>query len=161
MLETVLLKKYSNRRLYDTEKSIYVTLSEVADIIRSGRRVEVRDAQTKEEVTAFILTQIILEDAKNKNALLPVPLLHLIIQFGNNQLSEFFQTYLQQIIQVYLDQRAAFEAQFKGWIASAMDFSGMARTNWVEGGGLKTLFELNPFLKSQPTRTREEKDPEK
>jgi polyhydroxyalkanoate synthesis repressor PhaR len=160
MVDTVLLKKYSNRRLYDTEKSVYVTLSEVADIVRGGRRVEVRDAQTKEDVTAFILTQIILEDAKNKNALLPVPLLHLVIQFGNNQLSEFFQTYLQQIVQVYLDQRTAFEEQFKRWIASATDWSAMARANWSEDGGLKTLFELNPFMNPPRARGREEKDPE-
>jgi len=66
MTEPLVFKKYANRRLYDTEKSAYVTLSELGDIIRSGRRVEVRDAQTKEDVTAFILTQIILEEAKTR-----------------------------------------------------------------------------------------------
>lgn len=161
MAETIILKKYANRRLYDTEKSAYVTLGELADIVRSGRRVEVRDAQTGEDVTAFILTQIILEEAKNKNALLPAPLLHLIIQFGNNQLGDFFRTYLEQIIQAYLSQRAAFEEQFRRWIGSGMDFSEMARTNWTEQGGLKALFELHPFLRVLARTAQDPKEPEK
>jgi polyhydroxyalkanoate synthesis repressor PhaR len=159
MAEPVVFKKYANRRLYDTEKSAYVTLAELADIIRSGRRVEVRDAQTKEDVTAFILTQIILEEAKNKNALLPAALLHLIIQFGDNQLGEFFQTYLQQIVQAYLTQRAAFEEQFKRWIGSGMDLPEMARRHWSDMGGLKTIFDLNPFFKSPVAQ--EDKEPAK
>lgn len=161
MDEPIIFKKYANRRLYDTEKSAYVTLAELADIVRSGRRVEVRDAQTKEDVTAFILTQIILEEAKNNNVLLPVPLLHLIIQFGNNQLGEFFQTYLQQIIQAYLSQRAAFEEQFKRWIGSGMGFSEIAHRNWAEMGGLKALFDLNPFLRTKSRPPQDEEEPGK
>ena len=65
MAEKVLLKKYANWRLYDTEQSKYVTLTEVTQLIRNGRQVEVIDAKTKEDVTAFILTQILLEQAKN------------------------------------------------------------------------------------------------
>ena len=160
MTDPVELKKYANRRLYDTEKSAYVTLSELADIVRSGRRVIVRDAQTKEDVTAFILTQVILEEAKNKNALLPAPLLHLIIQFGDNQLVEFFQTYLLQIVQAYLSQKAAFEEQFRRWIGSGMDLSEMARRNWSEMGGLKTILDLNPFMKSSPSAQEDEAPPE-
>ncbi len=79
MNDRIVLKKYANRRLYDTQKSAYVTLSEVADIIRQGKTIQAIDAKTKEDVTAFVLTQIILEEAKNNNALLPVPLLHMII----------------------------------------------------------------------------------
>jgi polyhydroxyalkanoate synthesis repressor PhaR len=158
MTEPVELKKYANRRLYDTEKSAYVTLSELADLVRSGRQVLVRDAQTKEDVTAFILTQVILEEAKNKNALLPAPLLHLIIQFGDNQLVEFFQTYLLQIVQAYLAQRAAFDEQFKRWIGSGMDLSEMARRHWSDMGGMKTILDLNPFLKSSPP-AQEDKGP--
>ncbi len=64
MAEVARLKKYANRRLYDTENSTYVTLSEVAEMIKSGRMVEVVDEKTKEDVTACILTQIIFEEAK-------------------------------------------------------------------------------------------------
>jgi len=72
MAEKILLKKYANRRLYDTEKSRYVTLTHVAHMIKAGRQVEVIDAKTTEDITAFIITQIILEMARNRNGLLPV-----------------------------------------------------------------------------------------
>ena len=84
MAKRVLLKKYANRRLYDTERSAYVTLQQVCDLIKDGRQVAAIDAQTQEDVTAFILTQIVVEQTKNKNGLLPVSLLHLIIQYGEN-----------------------------------------------------------------------------
>jgi polyhydroxyalkanoate synthesis repressor PhaR len=155
MAARVVFKKYANRRLYDTEQSAYVTLQEVAQMIRNGRQVQVVDAKTQEDVTAFILTQIILEEAKNKNVLLPVPLLHLIIQFGDNLLGEFLETYLQQIIQAYLSQKAAFEDQFKQWIAMGMNLSESARAAGNPFEGLKPFFDLNPFFqKSGP-------DPEK
>ncbi len=126
MPDKVKLKKYGNRRLYDMEKSAYVTLNQVADLIRHGRRVEVVDAKSKEDVTASILSQIILEEAKNKNILLPVPVLHLIIQYGDNVLGEFFEKYLQQMIQTYLAHKHAVDDQFKKWLEMGRDFSNMA-----------------------------------
>ena len=66
MVEILHFKKYANRRLYDTEKSAYVTLDDVMQGIRQGRRVEVVDAKTGEDVTAFTLTQIILEESRKK-----------------------------------------------------------------------------------------------
>lgn len=156
MKDALVLKKYANRRLYDTERSVYVTLQEVADLIRRGRRVEVVDAKSKEDVTAFILTQIILEEAKNKNVLLPAPLLHLIIQFGDNILVDFLETYLQQIIQAYLLHKATFEEQFKDWIRTGMNLSDLARKSMGNLAGFKTLFDLNPFLK--PRRPGERDD---
>ena len=126
MPDKVKLKKYGNRRLYDMEKSAYVTLNQVADLIRQGRQVEVVDAKSKEDVTASILTQIVLEEAKNRNILLPVPVLHLIIQYGDNVLGEFFEKYLQQMIQTYLAHRHAVDDQFKKWLEMGQDFSNMA-----------------------------------
>ncbi|MFO7558301.1 MAG: polyhydroxyalkanoate synthesis regulator DNA-binding domain-containing protein [Desulfobacterales bacterium] len=125
MAEAILLKKYTNRRLYDTEKSRYVTLEQVADMVKSGRQVEIVDAKTKEDVTAFILTQIVLEEAKKKNILLPVPVLHLIIQYGNNILSEFFENYLQKTIQNYLEYKKAFDNQIQKWLDLGTDLSRM------------------------------------
>jgi polyhydroxyalkanoate synthesis repressor PhaR len=136
MPDKVKLKKYANRRLYDTEKSEYVTLNQVADLIRQGRQVEIIDAKTSEDVTAFILTQIILEEAKNKNFLLPIPVLHLIIQYGDNVLGEFFEKYLQQMIQTYLAHKQAMDEQFNKWLEMGLDFSNMAQ---------KTMAGLTPF----------------
>ena len=136
MAEKILLKKYANRRLYDTEKSRYVTLNEVAERIRNGQQVEIIDAKTKDDVTAFILTQIVLEEAKNKNVLLPVPLLNMIIQYGDNVLVDFFENYLQQAFKSYLAYKSSMDDQFKKWLDMGMDFSEVAQ---------KSLMQANPF----------------
>lgn len=136
MPKAIVLKKYANRRLYDTQKSQYVTLGEVAQRIREGDRVAIHDAKTKEDVTAFILTQILLEEAKSKNVLLPAPLLHTIIQYGDNVLLEFFEKYLQQAIQSYLTYRRTFDAQFEKWLEMGM---GLSQTTQ------KRIEALNPL----------------
>ena len=127
MAEKLLLKKYANRRLYDTESSVYVTLAQVAEVIRAGREVEVRDAKSDEDVTAFILTQIILDAAKNRSLLLPVPFLHMIIRHGDNLLEEFFDKYLAQTIDNYLAGKAAFEEQFRQWLDMGANISQMVQ----------------------------------
>lgn len=144
MAEKVLLKKYANRRLYNTEKSAYVTLNQVADMIREGREVEVIDAKTEEDVTPFILTQIILEEARKKNALLPVPLLHMIIQYGENVLQEFFEKYLEQTIQNYLAYKGAVDGQFKKWLDMSMRLSDMARKTMPGITPFKPFFDQSP-----------------
>jgi polyhydroxyalkanoate synthesis repressor PhaR len=133
---TLILKKYASRRLYNPESSTYVTLNQIADIIRDGKDVQVLDAKTKEDVTAFILTQIVLEEAKNRNALLPAPLLHIIIRFGGRDLQEFFQKHILQVIDTYLQFKKTFDDQFRKWIGVEMNYSEMAQ---------KTLSELSAF----------------
>ncbi len=81
MAESMIFKKYANRRLYSMSDSKYVTLGDMSEFIRKGHEVKVIDAKTEEDVTALILTQIILEQTKNKNTLLPVPLLHFMIRY--------------------------------------------------------------------------------
>ena len=116
-METIVrFKKYANRRLYNITESKYMTLSEIEGIIRQGYEIVVTDAKTKEDVTAFILTQIILEQAKNRNTLLPVPLLHVIIRYGDNVLIDFFDNYLQQVIGSYLEYKQAMDTQFQQWL---------------------------------------------
>ena len=141
MPDTVKLKKYANRRLYNMEKSEYVTLNQVADLIRQGRQVEIVDAKTKEDVTAFILTQIILEEAKSNNFLLPVPVLHLIIQYGDNILGEFFEKYLQQMIQTYLSHKQAMDENFKKWLEMGLDYSTMAQKSMAGLTPFKSFFD--------------------
>ena len=143
MAEVVVFKKYSNRRIYDTEKSVYVTLSQVADYICAGRRVKVEDANTKEDVTAFILTQIVLEKAKNKNALLPVPLLHLIIRYGDNLMGEFFEKYFYQTFQNYVIHKQAVDSQFQQWLEMGMNISKMAQKSFSEMKPFQSFFD--PF----------------
>ena len=123
MSDPLMLKKYSNRRLYDTRNSCYVTLEDVSTMIRSGEQVRIQDASTGEDVTAFILTQIVLEAAKRKNSLLPVSVLHLIICYGDNVLGEFFEKYFHKTLQNYLETKKAFDQQFGQWLDMGVDLS--------------------------------------
>lgn len=154
MAEKIVLKKYANRRLYDTDKSKYVTLNEVAERIRSGLQVEVIDAKSKEDVTAFILTQIILEEAKGRKFLLPVPLLHTIIQYGDNLLVEFFEKYLQQTINSYLTYKSSVDEQFEKWLGMGMDISEMAQKSFAGTNPLQSIFEQ--FAKKTETGKKED-----
>jgi polyhydroxyalkanoate synthesis repressor PhaR len=148
MGRTRLFKKYANRRIYDTHSSRYITIEELAAIIREGCEVKVVDAKTKADVTAYILTQIVLEQAKNNNALLPPPILHLIIQYGDNVLMEFFENYLQQIVRNYIQYKQAMDAQFKRWLDLGMGLSP---------AGSGDPMAANPFAAFFPNRSDDAK----
>ncbi len=100
----MIVKKYSNRRLYDTEGSRYMTLEELADKIRQGADVRVLDAKTGEDLTQATLTQIILE-SRGAARLLPVPLLLQLIRMGDDALAEFFGRFLGTALELYFQAR--------------------------------------------------------
>jgi polyhydroxyalkanoate synthesis repressor PhaR len=153
----LLLKKYTNRRLYDTEKSIYVTMEYVTDIIRKGRQIQVTDAKTGEDVTSSVLTQIVLEEARKKKYLLPPPLLYLIIQYGENVLTDFFEKYLEQTIRNYLLFRNMADDQFKKWLDYGENYPKMnpqAMTGLTPVKAMFDLFAVNPANET----TKEDKE---
>ncbi|PKN51636.1 MAG: transcriptional regulator [Deltaproteobacteria bacterium HGW-Deltaproteobacteria-13] len=150
----LLLKKYTNRRLYDTEKSIYVTLDYVTAVVRQGRKIQVKDAKTGEDVTSAILTQIVLEEARKKNYLLPPPLLYLIIQYGENVLTEFFEKYLEQTIKNYLLFRNVADDQFKKWLEYGENYSKINPQAAAGLSSFKSLFDLF----SAPAKDHQKKD---
>jgi polyhydroxyalkanoate synthesis repressor PhaR len=94
------VKKYSNRRLYDTDESRYVTLEELTEKVRSGGDVRVVDAKSGEDLTQATLTQIILEGPAAK--LLPIPLLAQLIRMQDDALAEFFGKYVSGALEMYL-----------------------------------------------------------
>lgn len=140
------LKKYTNRRLYDTEKSAYVTMEYVTEVIREGRQIQVIDVKTGEDVTSAILTQIVLEEARKKKYLLPLPLLYLVIQYGENVLTEFFEKHLEQTIRNYLLFRNMADDQFKKWQEYAENYS---RANPQAIAGLTPFQPLFDLFKSR------------
>jgi polyhydroxyalkanoate synthesis repressor PhaR len=105
----VLIKKYSNRRLYDTRESRYITLEELADMIRKGEVVRVLDAKTHEDLTQQTLTQLILESGR-ANRLLPTPLLHQLIRMDDDDLAEFFGKYVSWALEMYQAARSGAQA---------------------------------------------------
>lgn len=100
-MAATLIKKYGNRRLYDTGDSRYITLDELADKIRRGSDVRVVDAKTGEDLTQATLTQLILESG-SAHRTLPVPLLTQMIRLGDDALGEFFSRYVTAALEMYL-----------------------------------------------------------
>lgn len=89
--EKVLIKRYQNRKLYDTRNSTYVTLDDIARMIKSGEDVQIVDNKSKEDLTAVTLAQIIFEEEKKKKNLLPLGALKKIIQNGGDTIKDFFE----------------------------------------------------------------------
>lgn len=139
---SILIKKYPNRRLYNTTSSTYITISDVAELIKVGHKVEVRDAETDEDMTAIVLTQIIMNKAKKNQELLPVALLHLVIQFGENQLHDFFDKYLEKTMENYLLYRKTMDEQVSTYLDLGMDFSSLAEKT------IKDLESMNIFAET-------------
>ena len=92
----VVVKKYANRRLYNTESSSYITLDSLAGMIRLGRDFVVYDAKTGEDITRGVLTQIIVEEESKGRAMLPTAFLRQIIGFYGDSLQQFVPSYLEQ-----------------------------------------------------------------
>jgi polyhydroxyalkanoate synthesis repressor PhaR len=104
MSAPVLIKKYGNRRLYDTGDSRYITLEELATKVRSGTDVRVLDAQNNDDLTQATLAQIILESGSAARVL-PVGLLTQLVRLGDDALGEFFSRYVTHALDLYLQAR--------------------------------------------------------
>ena len=108
----VLIKKYGNRRLYDTAGSQYVNLDDLAAHIRAGREVRVVDAKTGKDLTRVVLTQIITEDAKDKPTGLPLELLRQLIIASDEVRQEFLMWYLKSAFDTYQKVQEAVQSRF-------------------------------------------------
>ncbi|MBC2714515.1 MAG: transcriptional regulator [Desulfobacteraceae bacterium] len=155
----IYLKKYSNRRLYDTEKSVYITLNEVAEMVKQGRWIEVTDVDSGEDVTAFTLTQIVMEEAKKKNTLLPVPLLHLVIRYGETELSDFFGKYLEKMINSYLTYKNVADEQFNKWLEMGAAITQGAQPPFTAENPLQSFFKQFFSVPKPGGETDDEKSP--
>jgi polyhydroxyalkanoate synthesis repressor PhaR len=100
-LATIVIKKYGNRRLYDTAGSRYVNLDDIAGLIREGKDVKVVDAKSGHDLTRVTLTQIITEDAKDKPTGLPLELLRQLIVASDEVRQEFVMWYLKSAFDTY------------------------------------------------------------
>jgi polyhydroxyalkanoate synthesis repressor PhaR len=108
---TILVKKYGNRRLYDTAASRYVNLDDLAAMIRAGKDVRVNDAKTGHDLTRVTLTQIITEDAKGKPTGLPLELLRQLIVASDEVRQEFLMWYLKSAFDTYEKLQSAVQSR--------------------------------------------------
>ena len=110
--ETVVIKKYANRRLYNTATSAYVTLEDLARMVREGTEFVVYDAKTNEDLTRQILTQIIFEEESRGEALLPVQFLRQLIGFYGGQMQGVLPSYLEMSLDNFARQQEQIRGQF-------------------------------------------------
>ncbi|HZV84402.1 MAG TPA: polyhydroxyalkanoate synthesis repressor PhaR [Brevundimonas sp.] len=110
--ETVVIKKYANRRLYNTATSAYVTLEDLAKMVREGIEFVVYDAKTNDDLTRQILTQIIFEEESRGEALLPVQFLRQLIGFYGGQMQGVLPGYLEMSLDNFSRQQEQIRSQF-------------------------------------------------
>lgn len=111
----ILIKRYGNRRLYNTETSSYVNYQELIKLIRDGHDVKVIDSRTKADVTKAVLMQVILEEEKNQSVL-PVSFLFQLIRARESAVQDFFKNYLSSSFEAYLKTKEEFDRRFRGFL---------------------------------------------
>src|SRR5215813_12701222 len=124
------IKRYSNRKLYDTQESRYVTLEEIEEMIRGGKEISVVDAASGEDLTSVTLAQIILENERNRRAALPSAFLHQLIKHGEAW-QDFVQRSMRSSLEGLISSQREMDRVFREWAT---------RAGWgaVPGGGAKT-----------------------
>lgn len=152
--KTAVVKKYANRRLYNTATSSYVTLDELALMVRNGDEFVVYDAKTNDDITRSVLTQIILEeDSKGRN-LLPIKFLRQLIGFYDDSLHAFLPRYLE----LSMENFARHQNQMRGYMQETFgrffplaQFEEMTRQNMALFRQASSMFQpFTPGSQAEP-----------
>jgi polyhydroxyalkanoate synthesis repressor PhaR len=120
----VTIKKYANRRLYDTESSAYITLDRLAQMVREGREFEVVDAKSGDDITRQVLTQIIVEEEARGATMLPINFLKQLIGLYGNSMQNLVPSYLEAAMEAFERNQSAVKDAFGGNI-----FADLAKRN--------------------------------
>jgi polyhydroxyalkanoate synthesis repressor PhaR len=157
--EPVVVKKYANRRLYNTETSTYVTLDDLAAMVKSERDFVVFDAKSGDDLTHSVLTQIIVdqEGRMGTQTLLPIPFLRQLIRFYGDSIERFVPSYLQVSLETLVKEQERFRKQFAGAFTPAGAFEAyqeQARKNLAMFEQAMAMF--SPFGKAAGAKPGEE-----
>ncbi|HEX7821457.1 MAG TPA: polyhydroxyalkanoate synthesis repressor PhaR [Sphingobium sp.] len=125
---TVIIKKYANRRLYDTETSSYITLDLLSQMTREGRDFVVVDAKTGEDITHNVLTQIIMEEEQKGENMLPVSFLRQLISLYGNSMQSLVPQYLEASMDAFRKNQMQFQQAMEGAFAGG-PFAEIAKRN--------------------------------
>lgn len=151
MSEPIIIKKYANRRLYNTQTSIYITLAELADIIRQGHEVEVVDAKTGADLTRSTLAQVILEEEAKGAAMLPVNFMRSVIGFYDNSMQSVLPHYLEMVMDVFQQNQNRIKDETNKVLGPFSPFSQLQTFQTLQRQQLEQLQQVmglfNPFLR--------------
>lgn len=158
----IVIKKYANRRLYNTEKSSYVTLDDLAQMVRDGQDFEVKDAKSGTDITRSVLTQIIFEEESKGQNLLPIKFLRQLIGFYGDSLEGFVPGYLEESMESFSRNQDQLREQVHSTISAnpmMMDFESLTRGNmeWMENA----VKMFSPFAANQKPAEPQEPEAEK
>lgn len=117
--DSLVIKRYGNRRLYNTETKTYVNYSDLAKIVRDGNDVQVIDSTTKEDVTKAVLIQVILEEEKNNKTVLPTEFLFQLLRSREDSMQDFFKNHLSASFNAYLKTKEEFDNRFRTMLEMA------------------------------------------
>jgi polyhydroxyalkanoate synthesis repressor PhaR len=135
----VTIKKYANRRLYDTESSSYITLDRLAEMVREGREFEVIDAKTGDDITRHVLTQIIVDEEARGSTMLPVNFLKQLIGLYGNSVQAAVPDYLEAAMDAFKENQKAISKAFTG-----NAFADIAKRNMEMFEGAGRAFTAGP-----------------
>jgi polyhydroxyalkanoate synthesis repressor PhaR len=126
--EPVVIKKYANRRLYNTGTSTYVTLEDLAEMVKKGEEFTVQDAKSGDDITHPVLTQIIFElENKDGQNMLPIPFLRQLIAFYGDQMQMIVPSFLEQSLMAFSKEQERFREQIKAAVGKTpIDMMKMA-----------------------------------
>ncbi len=114
-----IIKKYANRRLYNTETSSYITLENLAAMVREGREFKVVDAKTNEDITRSVLAQIIMDEENKGTTMLPTGFLRQLISMYGNSMQAFVPQYLEASMEAFQKNQAQFRSVLEGALAGS------------------------------------------
>jgi polyhydroxyalkanoate synthesis repressor PhaR len=117
--DTLIIKRYGNRRLYNTETRAYINYQDLAKIVRDGSDVQVIDSTSKEDVTKAVLIQVILEEEKNKKTILPTEFLFQLLRSREESMQDFFKNHLSASFNAYLKTKEEFDNRFRTMLEMA------------------------------------------
>jgi len=126
--DVVIIKKYANRRLYDTESSSYITLERLAEMVRQKRQFKVVDAKSGEDLTRGVLTQIIMDEEARGATMLPVNFLRQLISMYGDQMQSVVPQYLEASLEALQRNQSQFREAMAGALATN-PFAEIARRN--------------------------------
>lgn len=118
--DVLVIKRYGNRRLYNTETKSYVNYEDLSKIVRDGNDIKVVDSKTKEDVTKAVLIQMILEEEKNDKTVLPTEFLFQILRTREDSLQDFFKNHLSASFNAYLKTKEEFDNRFRSILEMAV-----------------------------------------